>query len=243
MAAPSLKRLQIDRANRTIVIVVAVAVFVTFFSLFSAKALFGQLGYQNRVIDAKQKALTQLKTNINAEKQLAASYQKFIGSSQNIIGGSSTGNGANDGNNADIILDALPSQYNFPALTSSIQNILTSQGVKVDSISGTDEQASISGGPTTGAGAAAPAPVAATSTTTPAAVVPGSAVAMPFQFTVDGSYQNIQNLITALQKSIRPMQILTMQITGDQNDLNVTVSAQSYYQPENNFKITTETIK
>jgi type IV secretory pathway TrbL component len=250
MARPSLKRLQIDKANSTMLIVLGVAVFITIFSLLSSKTLLGELFYQNRAVSAKEKALTQLKANVGAEQQLVTAYEKFVGSPTNLIGGATTGTATNDGDNAKIILDALPSQYDFPALTTSIQDLLSSQGVKIQSISGTDEEASVSPSgsttPSTGTATATPAtaPPAAAATTTPAAATPATAaVAMPFQFSVDGPYANIESLVKTFEASIRPFQLQTVQLSGGQSDLTLTVTAQSYYQPQKDFTITKETIK
>jgi hypothetical protein len=237
MPGPSLKRLQIDKANTTMVVVMAVAVFVTIFSLLSAKTLLSELFYQDRVINAKSKALIQLKADVNAEQQLVASYEKFVGTPKNLIGGNSTGNSANDGDNAKIILDALPSQYDFPALTTSVQNLLTGQGLKVDSISGTDQQASLSGGSTSSS------TPAVTTTTAKSSPPIGGTVAMPFQFSVDGPYAKIQSLVNAFESSIRPFQFQTVQLSGGQSDLTLTVTAQTFYQPQKDFKITTEKIQ
>lgn len=239
-ATPSLKRLQIDKTTSRMVVVAAAAVFIVIFVLVSGHTLVSQMSYQNRVISAKQKALNQLKQDISANKQLVTAYKAFVGTPQNLIGGSTTGTGANDGDNGKIILDALPSQYDFPALTTSVQELLSSQGVNIDSISGTDEQASVSGG---GSSSSSSSSSTTTTTTTTSTESIGNAVPMPFQFTVDGPYANIQNVVTAFAKSIRPFQFLTMQLSGDESDLTLTVSAQSFYQPAQNFKITMENVK
>src|ERR1019366_3439162 len=70
MAGPSLKRLQIDKEYSTMLIVLAACVFLTIFSLLSSKTLLSQMFYQNRVISAKGKSLTQLKADVTAEQQL-----------------------------------------------------------------------------------------------------------------------------------------------------------------------------
>jgi hypothetical protein len=233
--APSLKRLQIDKANSTIVGVLAVTAFVTIFALVSCKTLFSQLQYQNKIITAKQTALNQLKKDVVVNQQLVGTYNTFVSTNQNIIGGSPTNTtGANGGDNGKIVLDALPSIYDYPALTTSVQYLLGLSGTTIDSIGGTDEEATI-----TPAGNAASTPSSDGSTT----VAPGSAVAMPFQFSVDGPYTSIQTLFTNFEKSIRPIQFQNITITGDQSDLTLNATAQSYYQPAQTFNITTEAVK
>jgi hypothetical protein len=221
------------------VITIAITAFVIIFTLTSSKTLYSQLQYQNKVVNAKQHSLDELKADVTAEKQLIGSYSTFVKTNQNVIGGSLTGNGQNAGDNGKIVLDALPSQYDYPALTSSVQYLLGLSGNNIDSIAGVDEQASQSGG----SAAASAAAEATTATPTTAAALPGAAIAMPFQFSVDGPYSNIQNLFLIFEHSIRPVPIQTITITGDQTDLNLTATAQSYYQPEKAFSITTEAIQ
>lgn len=219
---PSTKRIKIDKANTTMITIVAVATFVVIFSLVSAKVLFSQLAYQNRVIDAKKTAVSQLKTDKGTVANLATAYAAFEGTPQNILGGNPNGNNQNDGDNAKIILDALPSQYDFPGLASSLSTFLTNQGFNVDSISGTDQQLTQQA-------------VQSSGTPTPQQI--------PFQLSFDGSYSAIQKAIGLLQRSIRPIVIQQVNFTGTDQDLTASVTAYTYYQPAKNFSITTEVVK
>jgi Tfp pilus assembly protein PilO len=234
-STPSLKRLQTDKENRTMIVAAAIASCIVIFVLISGHTLIGQMSFHSKVISAKQTAYNQLQQDIIADNRLNASYQQFAGKSTNIIGGSSTGTGAKDGDNGKVILDALPSQYDFPALTTSIQSLLSSQGVNIDGITGTDEQASVS------SSGAIVATSGSTSTTTSTPI--GDSIAMPFQFNVDGSYQSIENLFTTFEASIRPFQFQTFQISGNQSDLTLSVTAQTFYQPQQDFTITSETVQ
>src|SRR5579884_4256983 len=102
------KRVAISKANAQMVAVVAVASFVTVFCLVASRAVWSQNSYQARVTTAKEKAHQQLLKNIQAYGDLTSSYKAFISTPTNVIGGSPTGTGDNDGDNAKIILDALP---------------------------------------------------------------------------------------------------------------------------------------
>lgn len=217
------KRLAINKTNSKMVIVTAVAAFVTVFCVVASHSLLGEVNYQNRVTGAKQKALTQLKSDATAESSLVSSYKSFVGKPTNIIGGSSTGGGNNAGDNGVIILDALPSQYDFPGLTSSLEKVFSSLNVTVSSISGTDDE------------------VAQLSNTASATPQP---VSIPFSFTItNANYASIQNLLTTLQSSIRPIQIDTMTLSGGASNMQLTVNAHTFYQPAKNFKVTTEVVK
>jgi hypothetical protein len=66
---------------------------------------------------------------------------------------------------------------------------------------------------------------------------------MPFQVQVSGSYQSIQGLVDLFNRSIRPFQIQSIEVSGGQANMTATISAQTFYQPEKTFKVSTEVIK
>lgn len=239
MINTSFKKIQIDKANRVMVLVMAGASFLTIFALMSSYTLFNQLTYQGRVINAKQAAVNRLKQDSNIAQQLVSSYASFVNQPRNLIGGNPSGNSPSSGDNAKIVLDALPAQYDYPALTSSVQYLLDQAQLNIDSMSGTDQAATIA----SGSNNSTSSPTSSAITNSSSSSVPGTAVAMPFQFSADGPYANIQSLFSLFEKSIRPLPFQTLTISGDQSDLKVDATAQSYYQPQKTFNITTETIK
>jgi Tfp pilus assembly protein PilO len=212
----------IDKANARIVIFVSVAAFIVVFSLVATKTLVNQASYQNRVIKEKRTTVNQLKSNITATTDLKKSYDAFTNTAQNAIGGNSQGTGPQDGDNAKIVLDALPSSYDFPGLTTSLEALLGNQGVKLTSIAGTDDEVTQSANKSS----TAPQPVA-----------------MPFSIAVTGDYTGVQNTVSALERSIRPMQIQTLNISGSAGQLTLGVTAQTYYQPAKSLNITTKVVK
>lgn len=213
--------MQIDKAQATIVGVIAGAVFVTIFSLVSSKALWGQRGYQDRVVSQKQDALDTLEKNVSSAKDLQASYQQFIGTTTNMLGGNPAGTGDQDGDNARIVLDALPSKYDFPALASSLEKILSDRKIQ-GTLNGTDEELTQS----TAAVSGTPVPVD-----------------MPFQLSVSGSYTTIQDLISVFERSIRPFKIENINLSGSVNDMQVTLELKTYFQPEKTLNIKKEVVK
>jgi len=219
----STKRLAIGKANAQIVIIVGVASFVTVFCLVAAHAVFGQNQYQARVTKADNAAHNQLVKNIRAYGNLQSAYQAFDSSPTNAIGGSTSGSGQSDGNNTNVILDALPSSYDFPALASSIEKILTNGNFTVTGISGTDDQ------------------LAQQSNTLAASPQP---VPIPFAFSVsNASYTTVQQLMTTLQESIRPIQIVSITLSGGVNNMALTVNAHTYYQPGKSLGIIKQVVK
>ncbi|MBC7708018.1 type 4a pilus biogenesis protein PilO [Polaromonas sp.] len=219
--AKSAKQIQIDKANATIVIIVSVAAVITAFSLVAVKTLLSQRSYQARVISLQESALKVAKDDLIAVNSLKSTYAAFDGADNNIIGGSGSGVGPQDGSNSKIVLDSLPSQYDFPAMISAIEKLVTDRGLKIASLSGVDDAAQAD----------------AASSTSP---VP---VEMPFQLSVTGSYQSIQDLVDAMARTVRPINLLNLQIAGSPTENTLTISGKTYYQPAKNLNVTTKVIK
>jgi hypothetical protein len=215
--APSAKQLMINKSNSLIVVVTSVAAFVVVFCLVASFTLFGQLNYQNRVISKKKEAYNQLQTDLKNVTDLVNSYNGFASAPVNILGGTPIGDGAQDGDNGQLVLDALPSKYDFPALATSLEKILSSQNVQIQGITGTDDEVAQSAGTSS-----APTPVP-----------------MPFEITVQGDYDSIKNVIAAFQHSIRPIKVTSLELNAaSDNTLALTIDATTYYQPEKSLSIT-----
>ncbi len=213
---PNGKRSLIDQANSKVVIFIAIAGFLVVFSLVASRALLSQRSYQSRVIAQKQVAVDQLEKNEKAVQQLAISYKEFTGASDNVIGGNPAGTGDRDGNNAKIVLDALPSKYDFPAFITSVEKLLKTNNFSPTSISGTDDEL---------------AQTDAATTEEPTEI--------PFSMDVPmGSYANVKDFLITLQRSIRPIHVNQVDISGGNGNLiNVSVDATSYYQTEKGLTI------
>lgn len=218
----SSKRLQISKANVFIVMVVSIACFVTVFALTASKTLLSQRSYQANVISKKVTAKKQLQDNIKARDQLVTQYKTFATSTPNAIGGQRDGNADRDGDNAKITLDALPSKYDYPALATSLEKLMTSTGLSIASISGTDDETNQSGSSTSGT----PAPVE-----------------MPFTVSFSGTAASTQAFFAVLQNSIRPVQVSQITISGTDAKLTTTIVAKTYYQPEKKLTIKSEVVK
>ena len=218
----STKHLQISKANARMVMIVAIAAFVTTFSLVAGQSLIKTRSYQARVIAEKEKAVTQLKANQEAVASLASSYKAFIDQPENIIEGNPAGNGDRDGDNAKIVLDALPSKYDFPALTSSIEKMLADQNYRIESITGTDDEVAQKETNETGN----PEPIE-----------------IPFEFGVTSGYSSVKNLLTVLENSIRPFEVVSLGFKGSDNEITLTVNAKTYYQPQKSLSITKKVIE
>jgi len=219
----STKRVAISKANAQLVIIVAVASFVTVFCLIASRAVLSQNQYNARVVSAKEDARNQLEDNLKTFTDLQKSYSAFNSTATNVIGGTSEGTGDRDGNNSKIILNALPSSYDFPALTSSLEKIFRDSNLTVSSITGTDDQL---------------AQQANVSSSKP------QTVEIPFTFTITGAnYQSITKLMETLQKSTRPIVVDSIEISGANKSMTATVNAHTYFQPAKSLVPETKVVK
>ena len=189
--ATTTKRTLIDKSNATIVAVTAVAAFLSVFSIVASKSLLSQEFYQSKVVSKQNAALSALKSDLSNGNQLVNAYQAFINTPTNKLGGNPSGTGPQDGNNGNLVLDALPDKYDYPALGTSLEKLITNENLTITGITGTDEQLSEQ----SNVNSPTPTPVP-----------------MPFQIEVQGSYSQIQGLISEFESSIRPFQILTIEL-------------------------------
>jgi hypothetical protein len=216
----SLRQLAINKDNTVIALVVGLASFIVVFSLIASHSLLEQRAYQAKVIGKKKTALRQVKTNVEEVEKLKTSYQAFADSQENILGGSSTGPGDKDGDNPRLILDSLPSKYDFPALATSMEKVF--KPYNLESVTGTDEEI-------------AQSEVVSSGTPQP--------VEMPFAVTVNGSAQASKEILLLLERSIRPTQVQKLSMTGSSNQLKISINGKTYYQPQIVFDVRTETVK
>ncbi len=218
----SKKQLAIDKANATLFIAVAVAAFVVTFSVVASKVLLDQRAYQARVISKKEQARDTLEKNITTAEALNTSYQEFANSSVNVLGGNPSGNGDKDGPNPRIVLDALPSEYDFPALATSVEKLLKSNNFTLTDITGTDDEASQASN---------------SQATTP---VP---VEMPITVESKVNASEAKRLVQLFERSIRPFQIQKLELTQQNDNLTVKLTAKSYFQPGKSLNVKYETVK
>lgn len=227
------KALQIDKAQSKIILVIVVATIVTIFCLVSSRALLSQALYQRRVVNARNQSAKSLQTSINNANTLKTQYTDvFLGHGpQNVIGGLNENtevvNGVTEdtappkGDNARIVLHALPTSYDFPALLTSISQILSNNHINGASIGGTDDAVNVKSDPS---GNPAPSNIDLTISGT-------------------GTYGSVVTLINDFQRSIRPMDITHLSLAGNESSLSVTLSLTTYYQTAKTLTITGKGIK
>ncbi len=211
------KRVQVDKDKTVIFVTVAAAAVISVMALMISKGIWSQSSYLGKVADQKEVAVRQLKANKASADQLKSSYDAFKSQSPNLIGGSATGEGPRDGDNARLVLDALPSKYDFPALTTSLEQLLF--GYKVNGIVGNDDvviqQANTTSAP----------------------------VEIPVTVDFTANYDGVKTLIDTFDKSIRPFHITRLEFRGSNSNLQTTFAMKTFYQPEKTVEITKKEVQ
>lgn len=218
----SIKHVQIDKSQSTMLAVVALAVAFCVFGLFATKALVSKGLYQRRALHAERNVASTLKSNYTAAQTLVSQYNVFAQENPNVLGGSNSGNGPNDGDNPRVTLDALPSKYDIPALGSSIEKILEGRSVTFNSLTVSDNPSSNSDQPQ-------PQP---------------KATPIPFSFEGTTNYKSAQQLLQDFERSIRPFDLNTLEIDGTDTTMKLTVNMTTYFEPAKSLDLTaTQVVK
>jgi len=210
--------IKLDKEKSAVMKNLAIASFLLVFGLFASKKLLGVYVYQGRVIDTQKTSIANIVSDQKVASNVVKAYKNFVNQQINVIGGTTTGAGSTSGNNAKIILDALPQTYDFPAIISSVQVLLNSSGILVNSLTGTDSSTVLAQSPQ-------PVPI-------------------PLSFSVSGSYSSIQSLLSTLNKSITPIDIKSVTLSGTDAYLTASISAQTYYyNPPSGIITSTEVVQ
>lgn len=203
------KRQQIELAGRTMFVWVAIAAAALSFCIATGQYLFTKWQHNNKVISAKYDASATLTTNIENAKQLKEEVDS-LAANQELA---SVKTKAEDPNTKSV-LDALPTALDPAALATSLQQaILSRSGVTIESIVVPPELA------------------VATDAQQQVDPIEATPQEVKFSFVVSGSYDKIRTLMADLQRTIRPIKITSLNMTGSDADLRVTCEAVTYYQP------------
>lgn len=209
----SQKRVLIDKANRSMFVAISAAAALLVFSLITARGLYKASTHKAAVIKEKRIASKTLESNDEAVGKLITAFKAFEETPESVLGTTDK--------NSKIVLDALPPKYDFPALATSLEKILTEGGYIIDEISGTDNALNESDEDSSN-----PQPVE-----------------IPFTITVSGTYDQVKNLPFDLERSIRPIKITNMELSGKNNQAKLEIKAVTYYQAGKNLDIRFKEIK
>lgn len=210
------KRQQIELAGRNMFAWVVIAAVAVSFCLAAGQYLFSKWQYNNKVLSAKYTASDTLAQNITNAKELKTNIDKLI--ADNDLASVKTDQADS---NLKSILDALPTTSDSAALATSLQlAVLNRSGVTIESITVPPESEQVD----------------------PAAV-PATPQEIKFSFIVSGSYDKIQQSILDIERTIRPMRVDSINLTGTDQNLRATVDATTYYQPSKSVNAAQELVK
>ncbi|HET8689825.1 MAG TPA: hypothetical protein VFL81_00060 [Candidatus Saccharimonadales bacterium] len=210
------KRQQIAQANKMIFIWVAVAAVAVSFCAVALQFLVREGLFNQKIINAKAATNRTLESNIASADQLKANVQALLADTNlNAVRTKDTDN------NLQVVLDALPTDGDSTSFATSLQTIvLVGAGAKVSQLS-TSGQFSGDGGGDSSAG----------DLTDSGSLIQTDASTLPFAAQINGTYKEVRGTLDDIAKTIRPINITTMNITGQDTDLSVTLNGNTFYLP------------
>lgn len=215
------KRQQIGAANRMVFVWVIIASVVIGVAVVLAQFMMRQLLFNNKILGELNTTNSNITKSISSYDGLKTEVTKlFADNNLNVLkkGADSTA--------LQVVIDALPTEKNQVALATSMQSeILGPAGVSIMSFSIVD---------TTGSAAA---------TTSSATAVTTGAQSFDFSFTISGTYAQVQQALKNIERSIRPVTILTIDTKGTDAQMRTSVTARTYYQPAITVQLQQGTVK
>lgn len=213
------KRTQINSANRTMFLWIAVASALIGVGLVVSIFLFQTLVYNEKVLAEKLNTVSVLDHNNNTVPELENQIRVL---DTNTALASIK---ANDDDQAlQVILDALPAEANSLALGSSLQNklLVGIDGLVIESIQVTQVAA---------AGAA--------DTVVDASADTGAINEIPFQISVRGSQNAKKKVLDNLERSIRTMVVTSVRIEAS----DMIIQGKAFYEPTKSIELQDKVVK
>ncbi len=207
------KHVKIKNSSKIVYITIMVSAIVIAFSLAILNSLYGQWRFNERLHAEKERVLDKLETNLANAKSLKSSFASLEAAGEIIPG-------QNGRPNSTVILDALPSRYDYPALATAMDVLAEESGVILDSFDGEDAetQAEVS--------AVEPRPIE-----------------IEYTMSVTGSYDQINQFMQNIERSIRPISLSDVALSGKTTELRGAFSMITYYQPTVDLNVITRTFK
>lgn len=228
------KRTQIAHANRTMFIWVAAVSVLFGFAVVASMFLVQMITFNEKVIKEKNNTIAILKAN--NQNIVTLKEQVRVLDTNKVLDGIKA---SNSDNALQVILDALPSEANSPALGASLQTkLLNVPGVTLDAMN----VEPVAGVESLGEDSAA-APVDESGLTQ---------TSINFTFSVVGNEADLRTLLQKIERSIRTISITTMKIEkqsstnidGSVNEaLVLKVTGKAYYEVEKKIELKDKTIK
>ncbi|HZJ34448.1 MAG TPA: hypothetical protein VFD55_00310 [Candidatus Angelobacter sp.] len=221
------KRTQITMANRMMFLWVAGVSVVFGFALVGTIFLTQMLLFNERVLQEKDKTVAILKAN-NDNIQDLESQIRVLDTNQALIDSKAEP----DDQAIQVILDALPSDANSLALGASLQNKLlagieglTLNSLQVDPVVGVE---SLTGD-------------ASVENASPSSYDVQNEIT--FRFSVSGDEKALQQVLSNLEKSIRAIDVTSINIESQGLTRALSVQARAFYEPARIVQLKEKTVK
>ena len=221
------KRAQIASANKQMFAWVAIAAVVVVVCAVLMFNFVQRITYQAEVNGELNKTAQTLSGNIDTIDSLKKEVDK-LNTDKNL----NLPNLRSDDSTAfQVVLDALPTEDDRVSLGSSLQQrILAPSGISIEQIS------------VTGVGSVGVDASEVDEAGEGASIVNPEAQAITFSFVIHGNYDNIQNALRDIERTIRPITIDSLNLQGTDEALQATVNATTYYVPKVDWRTGEKTI-
>lgn len=213
------KRQQIAGTRKEVLMWVAIASAVVVICLVVGMNIFQRIQYQMKVNTEISKTAKTMETNVKAIDGLIKNVNDLR--ANRLL--TAPGLKADDSTVFQVVIDALPTENDSVSLSSSLQNkILNRSGVTIEQISVDGESSSSSNDDD--------------EVTTSNVEFP---VAQPINFRISivGTYESIKQTLTDIERTIRPIIINSLEISGTDDRLTATIQATTYYSSNVNFQV------
>ena len=219
------KRAQISKANRTMFLWIAAASILLGAAVVMSYFMVKIALYKEAVLSAKGHTSQILSKNLDAVEPLKGEI-RALDANEDLASSK-----ARDTDQAlQVVLDALPSEANSLALGASLQNKLllagdsnvTLESIQVDPVVGVETDVE--------------------SDTVDAGSSDSSENGIGFQFVVKGSSDSLRVVLANLERSIRTIQVTSVQISGDASGQTMSVQGRAFYEPAKHIQLHDEVV-
>jgi hypothetical protein len=222
------KRQQIAKANKMMFLWVAGTSVIVGFAVVGAVFLGQKLLFNEKVLAEKSNTISTLRASTDAIDELKRNV-RLLDTNQGLI----DSRAKDDDRAIRVILDALPADANSLAFGSSLQQVLLADipglsiedGMQVQSMDDPNFDASeyVEDASSDSAGEAGQR--------------------MGFRFTVNGSPEVLTEVLRRLEKSIRAINLTSIEVESQNNRLSMSVVGHTFYEPERTVELREKAVR
>lgn len=235
------KRQQITNTRKQVFTWVALAAALVVICLVVGWNLMQRINYQNKVNRDVGKTAQTMHDNVEAVDKLIKNVNALKANAALSLPNLK----ADDSTVFQVVIDALPTEDDSVALSSSLQNkILSKSGVTIEQINvDTTESDSSSGSSSSSSSSSSGSSSSSDSGSSRSGVSKADDIQFPvakpitFRVSLVGSFDSVKSALQDIESTIRPITITKLTIDGSDDKLNATIEAQTYYSSKVNFKL------